>query len=276
VKEEKQLEELIKSIADTGVKVVVGGSGIGELALHYFNRYNIMVIKILSKFDLRRLCRVIGATTLTRLGAPLPEELGYVDLCESVEIGSDRCTVFRQLEEDTRTATIVIRGSTMNLLDDIERAIDDGVNTVKSIVSKDARLLAGAGACEIGIAHRLISLSEKTPGLAQYAMKAFGEAFEVIPRTLAENAGMDSTVVLSKLYAAHQAGQSTMGVDVESEDNGLIDASLTKIYDSLVVKDFAIKLASGAAITVLSVDQIIMSRPAGGPKQPKGQNWDED
>jgi T-complex protein 1 subunit theta len=89
---------LIKSVADTGVKVLVAGSGIGEMALHYLNRAGILVVKVLSKFDLRRLCRVTGATALTRLGAPMPEELGFVSDVHATEIGSDWCTVFSQAE----------------------------------------------------------------------------------------------------------------------------------------------------------------------------------
>lgn len=149
-----------------------------------------MVIKILSKFELRRLCRVTGATAMTRLGAPMAEEMGYCEVVESIEIGSDRCTVFRQEDESTRTATIVIRGGTTNSLDDIERAIDDGVNAVKA-VTRDPRLLAGAGASEIEVARQLQAVGEKTSGLNQYAIKKFAEALEVIPRTLAENAGLD-------------------------------------------------------------------------------------
>lgn len=94
--EESKLEESIKALSDAGVNVVVSGSGVGELALHFFNRYNIMVVKVLSKFDIRRLCKVTEAVALTRLGAPTPEEMGYCDIVESTEIGSDRCTVFRQ------------------------------------------------------------------------------------------------------------------------------------------------------------------------------------
>jgi len=94
--EESALEASIKQLADAGVKVVVSGSSIGELALHFLNRYNMLVVKVLSKFDLRRLCRVAGATALTRFGVPTPEEMGYCDVVESIEIGSDRCTVFRQ------------------------------------------------------------------------------------------------------------------------------------------------------------------------------------
>jgi T-complex protein 1 subunit theta len=273
--EEERLELAIKEIADSGVKVVVAGSTVGDLALHFLNRYNLLAVKVLSKFDLRRLCRVTGATALARLGAPTAEEMGYCDVVETVEIGNDRCTVFRQEEESTRTSTIVIRGGTMNMLDDFERAIDDAVNTVKS-VTKDGRLVAGAGAAEIELAKQLYAFGEKTPGLNQYSIKKFAEALEVVPRTLAENAGIDSTEVVSKLYAAHQKGQATAGVDVENENEGIIDVARASIYDVLAVKEFAIKLASHAAMTVLSVDQIIMSKPAGGPKVKENKNWDED
>jgi T-complex protein 1 subunit theta len=89
---------LIQSVADTGVKVVVAGSGYGEMALHYLNRAGILVIKVLSKFEIRRLCRVTGATALTRLGPPLPEELGFISKVHAEEMGSDWTTVFSQAE----------------------------------------------------------------------------------------------------------------------------------------------------------------------------------
>src|SRR5271170_3971975 len=197
--------QIIKEIADTGIRVVIAGQSIGELALHYLNRYSILVIKVLSKFDLRRLCRVVGATPLARLGAPMPDEMGSIDVVETIEIGGDRVTVFRQ-ESDTsvtRTATIVLRGATQNHLDDVERAIDDGVNVIKA-VTKDARLVPGAGATEMQLAERISAFADKTPGLAQYAIKKYAEAFEVIPRTLAESAGLDATEILARLYTAHQ------------------------------------------------------------------------
>lgn len=273
--EEKGLETAIKEIADSGAKVVVAGSAISDLALHFLNRYNLLAIKILSKFELRRLCRVTGATAVTRLGAPTPEEMGYCDVVETVEIGSDRCTVFRQEAEATRTATIVIRGGTQNMLDDIERAIDDGVNVVKS-VTRDARLLAGAGGVEIELARRLQSFGEKTPGLSQYGIMKYAEALEVIPRVLSDNAGLDATETVSKLYAAHEAGQIGAGVDVEGENEGILDTVKAGIFDVFSVKHFAFRLASHAAMTILSVDQIIMSKPAGGPKVKENKNWDED
>ena len=302
--EENQLETLIKELHDSGLRVIVAGSSVGELALHYLNRYNILVVKILSKFELRRLCRVVGATPLARLGAPMPDEMGSIDVVETLEIGGDRVTVFRQENDATRTATLVIRGATQNHLDDIERAIDDGVNVVKAI-TRDPKLIPGAGATEMQLIERISAFGEKTPELSQYAIKKYAEAFEVIPRTLAESAGLDATEVLASLYAAHHKSSSTkknnekddeedgddddddeeeeedwcIGVDVENEDGtGTLDAKEEGILDLLVSKQWAIRLATEAAWTVLSVDQIIVARQAGGPKMPSGQNpnWDED
>lgn len=262
--EEQQLEQIVKELHDSGLRVVVAGSTVGELALHYLNRYNILVIKVLSKFELRRLCRVVTATPLARLGAPMPDEMGSVDVVETLEIGGDRVTVFRQENEATRTATLVLRGATQNHLDDVERAVDDGVNVVKAI-TKDARLIPGAGAAEMQLAERITAFGDKTPGLSQYSIRKFGEAFEVIPRTLAESAGLDATEVISRLYTAHakvQKGkkdstQWTRGVDIENEDGtGTLDAEDEGILDLLNTKESAIKLATDAACQVLSVDQV--------------------
>jgi T-complex protein 1 subunit theta len=207
--------QIIKEIADTGIRVVIAGQSIGELALHYLNRYSILVIKVLSKFDLRRLCRVVGATPLARLGAPMPDEMGSVDVVEVVEMGGDRVTVFKQENDITRTATIVLRGATQNYLDDLERAIDDGVSVVKAI-TKDPRLVPGAGATEMELLKRVLAHGEKTPGLLQHAIKKYAETFEVIPRTLAETSGLDATEVLSRLYTAHHnSDDGVMGVDIE-------------------------------------------------------------
>jgi T-complex protein 1 subunit theta len=207
--------------------VVIAGSSIGELALHYLNRFNIAVLKVLSKFELRRLCRVVNATPLARMGAPTPEEAGFVDVFETIEVGGDRVTVLRQLlkgEEGydgdaakTRTATIVLRGATSNHLDDLERAIDDGVNVIKALL-KDARLVPGAGATELELGRRVEAYGSGLKGLAQHAVKRYAGALEVIPRTLAENAmgGAEGNEVLSRLWAKHEEkGGEGWGVDVE-------------------------------------------------------------
>ncbi|KAA1476527.1 T-complex protein 1 [Dentipellis sp. KUC8613] len=280
--EEKHMEKIFSELAESGVKVVIGGSSIGELALHYLNRHHILVLKVLSKFELRRLCRVVDATPLARLGAPTPEEAGYVDVCETTEVGGDRVTVLRQdAESGTRTctATVVLRGATQNHLDDLERAVDDGVGALKALL-RDPRLVPGAGATELELARRVDKYGVGLRGLAQHAVRRFASALEVIPRTIAENAwgAAEGNEVVARLYAKHEkAGGEAWGVDLEAETDGTLSATEHNILDSLAAKSWAIKLATEAAVSVLSVDSIIMSRPAGGPKIPQqAGNWDED
>lgn len=206
---------------DSGVKVIIAGTTVGELALHYLNRNQILVLKVLSKFDLRRLCRVVQATPLARLGAPTPEEAGYVDVCETIEIGGDRVTVLRQEPDGagvkTRTATVVLRGATQNHLDDLERAVDDGVASLKALL-KDPRLVPGGGATELALARRVDTYGASLRGLAQHAVCRFASALEVIPRTLAENAhgGAEGNEIVARLLAKHEKeGGESWGVDVE-------------------------------------------------------------
>lgn len=291
--EEHQLEQIVSELHDSGLRVLIAGSTVGELALHYLNRAGILVLKVLSKFELRRLCRVVGATPLARLGAPMPDEMGAVDVVETLEIGGDRVTVFRQESDVTRTATLVLRGATQNALEDVERAVDDGVNVIKA-VSRDPRLVPGAGAAEAQLVERVGAAGERTPGLAQYAIRRYAEAFEVVPRTLAESAGLDATEVLARLYTAHaaaagpqqQQGKSgkakaprwTTGVDVENEDGtGTMNAAAAGVLDLMNSKASAIKLATDAVCSLLSIDMVIVARQAGGPKPPApNPAWDEE
>lgn len=212
--EEASLEKVIKSIADTGVNMIVCGQQIGELALHFLEKYKIMCLKVPSKFELRRVCRTVGANTLVRLEAPTSSDLGSCEHVYVHEIGSTMCTIFDQESSNSRVATIVIRGSTPNIMDDVERAVDDGVNVVKTM-TRDARFVDGAGACELRLADAITTYGEAQPGLDQYAINKFGVALEVVPRTLAQNAGMDATEVIAEMYAAHKAGKIGVGIDVD-------------------------------------------------------------
>lgn len=268
--EEEAMEGIIKGIADSGAKLIVSGSSVGEMAAHFIERYGLMCIKIISKFEIRRFSRTVGAKILNELRVPLSEELGFVGDAKEKEIGGTRCTVVRQGENDaSQVATIVVRAATKNMLDDVERAIDDGVNTVKSLV-KDGRLVHGAGAAEIELARQISQYGDTFPGLEQYAIKKYAEALEVVPKTLADNAGMRATEIVTSLYAAHNGGEDSFGVDVVGQCVGE-----TNVLDMLMAKDWALRLASDAAVTVLKVDQIIMSKPAGGPKAPEQGARDE-
>lgn len=266
--EEEQLEAQIKAIVDQGVTVVVSGSKFGDMAAHFLNKYNVMMVKIMSKHELRRLCKTIGATPLPRLTPPSANEIGHCDLVAVEEIGDMRITAFRQDGEKSALSTIIIRGATDNIMDDIQRAIDDGVNVYKQM-TRDPRFLPGAGATEIELGLKLAAYGGAQPGLDQYAITAFGEAMEAIPLTLAENAGIKAKDVVATMYAAHSKGDKHGGFDNEAGQPAVKDVAAANILDGYNTKYWGIKFACNAACTVLRVDQIIMAKKSGGPKQPK-------
>ncbi|KAK6620688.1 T-complex protein 1 subunit theta [Polyplax serrata] len=272
--EECLLEDQIKAIADTGVNVIVAGGKFGDMVLHYMNKYKLMAVRLHSKFDVRRICKTVGATALPRMTAPTPEEIGYADAVYVDEVGDTSVTVFQLDGQDSKIATIVVRGSTDNYMDDIERAIDDGVNTFKAI-TRDGRFLPGAGATEIELARQISSFADTRPGLDQYAIKRFAYALEMFPKALAENSGVNANEVITKLYAAHEEGKKTFGFDITG-DSSICDAAASGILDLYITKYWALKYAVNAASTILKVDQIIMAKRAGGPKNKPSQSFDDD
>lgn len=275
--EEKHMEAMIRNLKESGINVIVTGGSVDDLADHYLDKYSIMCIKVTSKFDLRRLCKAVKARALVQMGPVRTEDVG---MCAEVyvrEVGSQKLTVFVQSDPDhTNIATILLRASTNNIMNDVERAIDDGVNVVKAM-GRDGRFLPGAGAVEIELARRLQQFAQKHSGLDQYAINKFAEAMEIIPRTLAENSGQNAMDVVSALYAAHEKGEVRTGVDI---DNSGVVADMTGaacVVDLYSAKVQALKLAVDAVATILRVDQIIVAKAAGGPKTGKKEgHWDDD
>ena len=140
--------------------------------------------------------------------------MGYADSVHVDELGDTNVVIFRLDGAESRISTVVIRGSTENYMDDIERAVDDGVNTFKGL-TRDNKFLAGAGAVEIELAAQLAAYADTLPGLEQYAVRKFASALEIFPKILAENSGCKASELISKLYAAHKEGNKTFGFDIE-------------------------------------------------------------
>jgi T-complex protein 1 subunit theta len=270
--EEERMEQFVKEIKDAGVDVVVAGGGISEIAIHFLNKYRILALKISSKFELRRVCRTVGATSIIRTGPPIPEELGYVESIKLEEISSQKLTIIKS--RDAKISTIVLRSASPNVLDELERSVDNAVNVVRC-VTKSPNFVAGAGATEIEMAHQLQQFGATVPGLDQYAVLKFSEALEVVPKVLAENAGHNHVDAITALYAAHEKGEKSKGIDVDSSAM-VCDAVERGILDHCESKRWAIRFTVDAVLTVLQVDQIIMAKQAGGPKPPEGGDRDDD
>mmetsp|Transcript_8537 Transcript_8537/g.20559 ORF Transcript_8537/g.20559 Transcript_8537/m.20559 type:complete len:543 (-) Transcript_8537:43-1671(-) len=261
--EEAKMDEIVQGIAQSGVKVVVSGGNISDMALHFIERYKLVALRIGSKWELRRLCQATGATALVRLGAPTPDEMGRATVTQR-SVGGKTVTVFEN-DAGSKVATLVLRASTSSVLNDLERAVDDGVHAVE-MACKDGRLVYGGGAAEMECAVQLDAFADQHPGLEQYAIRAFAKSLECVARTLADNAGWDALQVVADLRAAHVTGEADKGVDI-ADAPGIANMKDSEIFDLFKVKQSALKLGIEAATTVLKVDQIIMSKKAGGPRQ---------
>ena len=259
--EEDHMEKIIKGIVDSGVKCIITGGAISNMAIHYLDKYGIMAFRTLSKFELRRIARSIGATLLVRLGAPTKEEMGYADEIKLTEISSQKCILIRKDSENNKLATIVLRGTTNDMLDNLERVVNCGVNAYRA-VCKSPVFVAGAGAIDMYLSGKIKEYAREVTSLDQYAIEAFGEAFEVIPRTIMENSGINVNEKLSTLRSKNSK-TPTLGINVKTGE--IEDAFNMGVYDHLETKRWAIKHAYNSIKTIIKIDQIIVAKPAGGP-----------
>ncbi|KAF7146840.1 hypothetical protein RHSIM_Rhsim03G0008300 [Rhododendron simsii] len=246
--EAAKVEELIKAVAESGAKVVVSEGAVGEMALHFCERYKLMVLKISSKFELQRFCRTTGAVAILKLGRPNPNDLGYVDSVSVEEIGGVGVTVVKNEEGGNSVSTVVLRGSTDSILDDLERAVDDGVNTYKAMC-RESCMVPGAAATGVELTRKLKEFSFNETALYQFAIDKFAESFE--------NAGPNAMEIISSLYAEHASGNSKLRVDLEEgicED--VSDMNIRDLHDT---KFFALIHAADAACTALRVDQVFIT-----------------
>ena len=259
--EEEHMEKIIKEIVDSGVKCIITGGAISNLAIHYLDKYGVMAFRTMSKFELRRIARSIGATLLVKLGAPTKEEMGYADEIKLTEVSSQKCILIRRDSENNKISTVVLRGTTNDMLDNLERVVNCGVNAYRA-VCKSPVFVAGAGAIDMYLSQKIVEYSREVKSLDQYAIEAFGEAFEVIPRTIMENSGINVNEKLSTLRAKNTRNPN-MGINIKTGD--IEDAFQLGVLDHLETKRWSIKHAYNSIRTIIKIDQIIVAKPAGGP-----------
>lgn len=265
--EEKMLTTMVNKIAASGATVIFSQKGIDDIAQHFLAKKSIFAARRVKKSDIEALARATGAKIVTNLDDLSASDLGTAGLVEEVKIGDEELTYIKECS-NPKSVTILVKGGSDHIVDEVKRALDDAVGGVISVL-KNKKIVAGAGATEIELSRQLRQFAESLSGREQLAVLAFADALEIIPRTLAENAGLDPIDVLTELKAAHETGKKWAGVNVDT--GKVFDAWNDGVLEPLKIKTQAVSSASEVAILILRIDDVIAgSKSAGGGRMPQG------
>jgi len=259
--EEQMIQDMVNKIADAGANVLFCQKGIDDLAQHYLAKAGILAVRRVKKSDMEKLARATGATIVTNV-----EDLDFEDLGKAGSVAekkvSGEAMLFVEDCKDQKSVTLLIRGSTEHEVDEIQRAMEDAIGVVAATV-EDGKVVAGGGSAEIAIAKGLKEYADTISGREQLAVSAFAEALEVVPKTLAENAGLDSIDALVDLRAANEKSLY-MGLNVFKGE--VTDMYRAGVIEPHRVKKQAIQSAAEAAEMILRIDDVIAS--SGSGKEP--------
>ncbi len=256
--EERILKEMVESLARLGVNAVFCQKGIDDLAQHYLAKYGIYACRRVKKSDMARLAKAANAKIATKISELRENDLGFAELIEERKVGDDYVT-YVSGSNIAKTVTILVKGGTEHIASEVKRAMEDAIGDLISAM-KYGRIVAGAGAPEVEIARNLRLFATSLAGREQLAVLAFADAMEIIPMTLAENAGLDPIEVLTDLKVAHDKGVKWAGVDVFT--GKIIDAWEQGILEPLQIKTQAVSSASEVAEMILRIDDVISAGQA--------------
>ncbi len=251
--EEKMLKKMVDKIIASGANVVFCQKGIDDIAQHFLAKQGIYAARRVKKSDLEALSRATGATIVTNLDDLGAKDLGKAGLVEERKIGDEEMTYVTGCK-NPKAVTILVKGGTEHVVDEVKRAITDAVGDVAAAL-KSGKIVAGAGSPEIEVARGLRKFANSLSGREQLAVLAFADSIEVIPRTLAENAGLDPIDILTELKAAHDKKQKWAGVDVFK--GKVVDSWNAGVIEPLKIKTQAISSASEVAQMILRIDDVI-------------------
>jgi thermosome len=259
--EEKMLKDMVEKISATGANVVFCQKGIDDVAQHYLNKKGISAVRRVKKSDMEKLARASGAKIATTLDDLSSKDLGLAGDVNERSIAGEKM-VFVENCKDAKSVTIFVRASTEHVVSEGERAIVDAIGAVSSAV-EDGRYVTGGGSIELELSIQLGKYATEIGGREQLAIQAFAETLEIVPRTLAENTGMDAIDTLVSLRAKHKKEDgSHMGVDVHA--SSVADMKALGVFEPLKVKTQAISSAYEAAKMLLRIDDMIASKGKGG------------
>ena len=253
--EEAMLKEITSRIEKSGANVVFCQKGIDDYAQHLLAKKGIYACRRVRKSDMQRISKATNAKIITDLDDLTKETLGSAGFVRQEQVGDDFMTYITDCESP-KAITILVRGSTPHITDEIGRAIDDALGDIITTL-KSSKLAPGAGAVEIGLALKLEEYSNTLMGREQLAAKAFAKALEIIPRTLAENAGLDAIDIIALLKSHHKKGEINSGINVHT--GKIMNSWEEGVIEPLQVKLTALQSAADVAIMILRIDDVILS-----------------
>jgi thermosome len=264
--EERMLKEMVDAVNAAGANVLFCQKGIDDLAQHYLSKAGILAIRRVKKSDMEKLTKATGGKIVTNIKDLEKADLGSAQVVEEIKISGDEMTFVRGCK-NPKSVSFLIRGGTEHVVDEVERAVNDALGGVAASVEVGS-IVAGGGAPEIEIAQQLRAYADKIGGREQLAVNAFADALEIIPRTLAESAGMDAIDTLVNLRNKHEEDKN-IGVLVER--GKIADMWKQGIVEPLKIKTQAIKSAGEAAEMILRIDDVIAtSGKSKAPPMPPG------
>ena len=254
--EEEMLREMVDKLSQAGANVVMCQKGIDDLAQYYLAKAGILAVRRVKQSDIEKIAKATGAKIISNLKDLSPEDLGEAGVVEERKVGDEKMVFIKDCK-NPKSVTILVRGGTEHVVDEIERSVNDAVHVVAAAL-ESGKVVAGGGAPEIEASLRLKEYAASLKGREQLAVNAFAEALEVIPRTLAENSGIDPIDALVDLRSAHENGKKFAGLDVFTGD--VEDLYEKGVLEPLKVKTQAINSASEAAVMILRIDDVIAAK----------------
>ena len=258
--EETMLKDMVDKIVASGANVLFAQKGIDDLAQHFLAKAGIYTVRRVKKSDIEKLARATGGRIVTSIHELTKDDLGKAGLVEERKIGDDKMTFVEECT-NPKSVSIILRGGTEHVVDELDRAMNDALRVV-GVAVEDKMLVPGGGAPEVELALRLRAYASTVGGREQLAIEAFADAMEIIPKTLAENAGLDQIDSLVALRSAHEKGMKSAGLDMDTGKP--VDMLKLGVLEPLRVKTQAIQSAAEAAVMIIRIDDVISSK-SGGP-----------
>jgi thermosome len=251
--ENRMIKTMVDKLHNVGVNVLICQKGIDDIAQHYLAKYGIMAVRRVKESDMIKLGKATGGRVISNLDDLTEKDLGTADLAHQKKVESDKW-VFIEGCKNPQSVTLLIRGGSQRVIDEVDRSIHDSLMVVKDVIEKP-EIVAGGGAPESYAASKLKDWADSFDGREQLAIKKYAEALEIIPLTIAENAGMDPIDTMATLRAKQNQGRKWTGID--ARNTRIADMLAIDVVEPLAVKEQIIKSATEAACMILRIDDVI-------------------